>query len=383
MSGRGMTAALDGQYWVRHAWLTCSGTWAAPGTGYPSWIVQGANPDLVEEIPVQAPWSFGPVNAPDPNSPSYADSIQIGYGNAKAWLFANPLRTFGLGGYSQGGECAAMIRQALSPGGELEQFMPNYIGGFTLGNPRRLAGHTGGGAPDPGGAGISTTLMTAADVDDQWWDEANGPANGAPGIDMYTATPTNTAGAIIRTFYDMATHIGLGHPDVMFMSIVKGVIELFVEVAGINPTQITKAQTQLPTGGILGALGNLIPIFGGGGSILSLVGDLTHSALPTLTGPFAVLGPLAALAIPLLGNAQLPNLFQAAAGANGIVNIIGNLPVADAIEAAIIALKFLFEGTGPHITYESTDATPGINHIAHAIGHVNSCSAAVTPRAAA
>jgi hypothetical protein len=378
-----MVSALDGRYWVRHAWLTCSGTWAAPGTGYPSWIVQGANPALVEEVPVQAPWSFGPVNAPDPNAPSYADSVQIGYNWAKDWFFANPARTFGLGGYSQGAECAAKLRQALSPGGELETFAPNYIGGFTLGNPRRLAGHTGGGAPDPGGAGISTTLMAPADVDANWWDEANGPANGAPGPDMYTATPLNLAGAIIRTFYSMATNIGLGHPDVMLMAIAKGVLELFMEVAGINPTTATAST---PSTGILGVLSNLIAPAGTGGSILGVFSGLTAAALPAVSGPLAVLGPLGALAAPLLANTTLPNLYtqvNQSGGITGILEVFGSLPVADVVEAAIIALQFLFEGTGPHITYESTDATPGVNHIAHAIGHVNVCCAAVTPRAAA
>lgn len=378
-----MVAALDGRYWVRHAWLTCSGTWAAPGTGYPSWIVQGANQDLVEEVPVQAPWSFGPVNAPNPNAPSYMDSVLIGYQWAANWIRSNPRRTFGVGGYSQGGECASMIRQALSPGGELSPYLPNYIGGFTLGNPRRLVGHTGGGAPDPGGSGISTVNMLPTDVDDKWWDEANGPANGAQSIDMYTATPNNLAGAIIRTFYSMAVTIGLGHPDVMMMSIVKGVIELFVEVAGINPTQVNTAQTQTGSSSILGALGGLTPASGTGGGILGLFTGLLGSALPSITGPFSALGPLAALALPLLGNTALPSLFQTAGGTGGITGILGNIPLADAVDAGIIALQFLFEGTSPHITYESTDATPGVNHIWHATQHVNACCAAVVATAAA
>lgn len=380
MSGRGMLAALDGRYWVRHAWLTCSGTWAAPGTGYPSWAVGRANSDLVEEIPVQAPWSFGPISAPDPNAPSYAESIQIGFQWAANWIRSNPYRTFGLGGYSQGGECASMIRMALSPGGELEPFASNYIGGFTLGNPRRLAGHTGGGAPDPGGAGISTTLMTAADVDANWWDEANGPANGAAGVDLYTATPQNNAGAIIRTFYSMGVNIGLSHPDVMLMSIVKGALELFMEVAGINPTAATKSS---PSTGLLGALGGLVPVSGTGGGILGAFSSLILGALPSISGPLAVLGPLAALAQPLLGNAALPNLFGSAGGAGGLTGILGNIAVVDAIEAAMLGLQFLFEGTSPHVTYDTTDAVPGVDHITHLVGHINQCCSAVTARDAA
>jgi hypothetical protein len=34
-------------------------------------------------------------------------------------------------------------------------------------------------------------------------------------------------------------------------------------------------------------------------------------------------------------------------------------------------------------TYSTTDAVPGVNHIAHAVGHVNALCAATTARAAA
>lgn len=338
MSGRGMTAALDGRYWVRHAFLTASGTWAPPGVGYCSDVIAGANQDLVYEVPIDYPASFG-------NPDSYMQSIAIGYTWAKNWLFANPYQTFGLGGYSQGGEVAAMIRMALSPGGELAQFMPNYVGGFTFGNPRRPAGHTGGGAPDPGGAGISTTLMTAADVDANWWDEANGPANGASGIDMYTATPNNGAGTIIRTFYTMATSFGFSDFGAMVTAIAKGIMQLLAQVLGVQVT---------PGGGILGELEGLLAKF-------VVLGQLAGAGVGLLKGDGLSLG---------IGSAA-PTLESLGVG------------VMDAIEAAVIALKFLGSGTAPHVTYESTFATPGVTHIQHAIDHVNSCATAVTARTAA
>ena len=145
-----LLADIRGVRRVRHAWLTCSGTWAPPGTGYSSWVVQNADPELVYEVPVQAPWSFGPVNSPDPNAPSYRQSVAIGKQWALDWINAHPHQTFGLGGYSQGGQCASEIYLELLPGGQLASRFDDFIGGFSFGDPMRPAGVTGGGAPDPG-----------------------------------------------------------------------------------------------------------------------------------------------------------------------------------------------------------------------------------------
>ena len=62
--------------------LTFAGAWAQPGTGDPSDVVNAANPDLVFEVPIDAPWSFGPI-APDARaaSPSYAEAIEIAVAN--------------------------------------------------------------------------------------------------------------------------------------------------------------------------------------------------------------------------------------------------------------------------------------------------------------
>jgi hypothetical protein len=202
-----IAAHISGVRLVRHAVLTFAGTWAAPGTGYPSDVVNAANPDLVFEVPIDAPWSFGPIPPGAPTSPSYAQSVQIAVTNATAWINANPQQTFALGGYSQGAEAASRILAEIMTG-SLQSARPNLIGGYTFGNPWRLTGHTFPGGRDPGGRGIASTNLTAAQIPkdangvDTWWDFAN------PG-DLYTTTPNDTAGADITAVYKAAVQLGI------------------------------------------------------------------------------------------------------------------------------------------------------------------------------
>ena len=77
-----MTERISGVTLVRHAVLTFAGSWAAPGTGYPSDVVNAADPDLVFEVPIDAPWSFGTIPPGAPISPSYAQSVEIAVINA-------------------------------------------------------------------------------------------------------------------------------------------------------------------------------------------------------------------------------------------------------------------------------------------------------------
>ncbi|WP_396919014.1 hypothetical protein [Mycolicibacterium sp.] len=322
-----LLADIRGVRRVRHAWLTCSGTWAAPGTGYCSWVVQNADRDLVYEVPVIAPWSFGPVNGPDPNAPSYNQSVAIGRKWAIDWINAHPRQTFGLAGYSQGAQCAGELYLELLPGGQLAHRFDDFVGGFSLGDPMRPAGVTGGGAPDPGGAGISPARVERPDP--RWWYEANGPANGANGIDLYTATPLNGAGRIIRTFYLMGVDIGLAPtPLPMVQAIAKGIVQLLTDLLG-------------PLAGLGGVAG---------------------------------LGGFGGLAGQLLTSAAVPSL--PTGGVQGVT-------VADAIEAAVLALQFIASGTGPHVTYDTTHSVPGVDHIAHAVGHVNALCTSVPARMAA
>ena len=191
----------------RHAVLTFAGPWADPGTGYPADVVKAADPDLVFEVAIDAPSSFGPIPPDAPGAPSYAESIEIAVTNATEWIDANPQQTFALGGYGQGAEAASRVLAEIMTG-PLASARPNLLGGYTFGNPWRLAGHTFPGGEDPGGRGIAATNLTADQIPkdangvDTWWDFAN------PG-DLYTTTPTDTAGADITAVYKAAIHIGI------------------------------------------------------------------------------------------------------------------------------------------------------------------------------
>jgi hypothetical protein len=322
-----LLADIRGVRRVRHAWLTCSGTWAKPGTGYCSWVVGNADPELVVEVPVIAPWAFGFVNSPDPNAPSYRQSVDEGKRWAIDWINNHPHQTFGLSGYSQGAQCAGELYLELLPGGQLAHRFGDFVGGFSIGDPMRPEGVTGGGAPDPGGAGISPDRVDRPDP--RWLYCANGPANGANGVDLYTATPMNGAGHIIRTFYSMGVNFGLSPTALpMVQAIAKGVVQLVVDLAG-------------PLGG-LGAMG--------------------------------ALGANAGLASQLLASPDVASL--PATEAQGVTII-------DAIEAAILALQFVATQTAPHVCYDTTQAVPGCDHIAHAVRHVNTLSSAAAARSAA
>jgi hypothetical protein len=202
-----IAAHVSGVRLVRHAVLTFAGTFAAPGTGYPSDVVNAANPDLVFEVPVQAPWSFGPIPPDAPTAPSYAESVQIGVNFATGWINDNPKQTFAIGGYSQGAEAASRVLAEIMTG-SLQWARPNLIGGYTFGNPWRLTGHTFPGGTDPGGRGIANINLTASQIPkdangvDTWWDFAN------PG-DLYTTTPNDQAGADITAVYKAAVQLSI------------------------------------------------------------------------------------------------------------------------------------------------------------------------------
>ena len=208
-------AKLDGRRLNRVAVLTFAGTWAAPGTGYPSNVVSGltqyVNPMLCYEVPVQAPWSFGPIMGPI-GSPSYQESVSTGVTNAGLWMRANPNTPFVLDGYSQGGEAASRVAMELMDG-NLKQFLPNFAGGVTFGNPSRGKGFHAPTIADPGPyRGISPTRMTRLPVIDGevvWADYVHSPANGDAGLDMYPCVPDNHTGDLMEKVYLTATELEL------------------------------------------------------------------------------------------------------------------------------------------------------------------------------
>lgn len=344
-------ASLDGVYLVRHAWLTFGGTWGVPGTGYCSWVVQAAidNDAPAYEIPVPGPYSFGPIPAINQGlgitAPSYRESIDISVEWAINWLLAHPLQTFGLAGYSQGGEAASrVLKEVIYPDGRLYHLKDNFIGGFTFGNPCREKGHTYPGGIDPGGRGISDFNLTNTPV--EWHDHANGTANGAMGDDLYTTRHDGQVGEDEQDVYQMAIDLQLHDFMGFIKSMLQHLMDMIQDLGGM-PYLLT----QIGTGAVFGSafqgiLAGLIPGFGGGG-----IGGLLGGVL----------------------------------GGTKAAPVVTNDRIEAAVEAAMIGLKFLFQGTGPHVTYESTPALPNnpMTHLQHAVGHVIDRSYAVTARQAA
>lgn len=301
----------------RHAMLTFSGTWAAPGTGYCSWVAQACR-DVVEEIPVQSPWSFGFVNGPV-DSPSYRESVAIAVEWAVAWILAHPNRTFMLAGYSQGAEAASRVYQEMIDG-RLQHLRKNYVGGFTIGNPCRQKGHTFYMGKDPGGSGISS--FNLSNMGNEWADYAQ------PG-DIYTTKPGGLVGENMQDVYELAIDLQLNDPVVFFQSFIRNLLELLNNLGGLK---------------------TVAPIIGGltGGGIGGLVAGALSMVPSILIG---VLGSLLTGADPSKTTD----------------------PIQAAIQASIIGLKFIAQNppTAPHITYEFAEARPGQTYIQHAIQHTH------------
>nr|WP_165964932.1 PE-PPE domain-containing protein [Mycobacterium eburneum] len=214
MTWGALAANISGIRNVAHAVLTFSGTWAPPGVGYPSDVVNGlaqyVDDGLCYEVPVQAPWSFGPVGGPA-GSPSYQESVDTAVDWAANWIRTHPLQTFVLDGYSQGAEAATRVLLRLMFG-DLKPYLGNFIGGITFGNPSRGATFHAPTIADPGGRGISSTRMTELPTIDGrviWADYVHSPANGDAGLDMYASVPTNGTGDDMTYVYTIATALQL------------------------------------------------------------------------------------------------------------------------------------------------------------------------------
>jgi len=225
-----VAAAISGVYNFKHAVLTVGGTWEpAPGTQYPSNTVNGlaqyVNDNLVYEVPIPYPASFGPIGGPI-TAPSYQQSVDEAQKSIVSWLAANPTQTFILGGYSQGGEVVSQIAIRLM-GGDLAQYLPNFVGGYTFGNPCRGAGFHAPTIADPGGRGISSVNMTTLPtVNGQvvWADYVHSPANGDAGLDMYASVPTNQAGKDMTDVYTSATNLQVNNLGALTQDIVSTLV---------------------------------------------------------------------------------------------------------------------------------------------------------------
>lgn len=247
-----IAAAISGVYNFRHAILTVGGTWEpAPGTQYPSHTVNGltqyVNDSLVYEEPVPYPASFGPIGGPA-TAKSYQQSVADAETTITHWLGAHPTQTFILGGYSQGAEVVSRIAIRLM-GGDLAQYLPNFVGGYTFGNPCRGAGFHAPTIADPGGRGISAVNMTALPtVNGQvvWADYVHSPANGDAGLDMYASVPSNQAGKDMTDVYTSATNAQFNDIGALTQDIVSTLVAIAQDLGGVPAVGV----------GLTGLLGN-------------------------------------------------------------------------------------------------------------------------------
>jgi len=207
-------AKLDGRKLMRHAVLTFNGTWGAGLVQYPSNIVNGlaefVDPRLCFEVAVPGPYSFGPLGGAI-TAPSYQQSVEQAVNWAKQWIIANPWQTFALIGYSLGAEAASRVLMWLQ--GDGLAYLPNFIGGITIGNPSRGSGFHAPTIVDPGGHGVSPIrIKVLPTIDGQivWADYVHSPANGDAGLDMYGSVPEGIVGEDMVDVYQIATNFQLG-----------------------------------------------------------------------------------------------------------------------------------------------------------------------------
>jgi hypothetical protein len=273
--------------------------------------------DVIEEIPVQAPWSMGPLGGAGDegfHSPSYKESVQIGVDWAVDWLLARPTRTFLLGGYSQGGECASRIYQETLPGGRLESVRHNYVGGFTFGNPSRQLEHTFYAGPQRRGEGIAQYRMSG--MGDDWADEIDQG-------DMYGAVGKGLAGEIMRDVYTMVTEMEMHSGAAAFaQTFAYNCVEIVQNLDGDAFDDVNEAA-------------------------YAMGADFTGARRVDIEGAIGRLGD------------RIPE---------GAISIKG---VTAAVIAAIQALIFFCQGTRPHIEYHIREVFPGQTYLQHAIQHVH------------
>ena len=236
-------AKLDGRRLTRHAVLTFAGTWAPPGVGYPSDVVNGlaqyVDPMLCYEVPVLAPNSFGPLGG-DVMAPSYQESVRQQIEFAGNYVVDNPDQTVIGIGYSQGGEGCSRWAMEFEPGGQLEAYRDNFVGGITFGNPCRMAGSHASTIADPGGRGIASTLMASLPTIDGrvvWADYVHSPANGDAGRDMYASVPDNQVGEMMTLVYGTATNVQLHDLGALTTTVVNAL------VAGVNDLGLLPGQS--------------------------------------------------------------------------------------------------------------------------------------------
>ena len=323
----------------KHALLTCSGTWAPPGVGYPSDVAHGCA-DVVDEIVTVAPWSFGPIPPGDFRAPSYQESVQIGVDYAVDWLLAHPTRTFLLGGYSQGAECASRIYGETLPGGRLVSVAHNYVAGFAFGPPSRQPDHTFYGSPPRRGQGIAHYRMSG--MGDDWCDLVEEG-------DMYGNIGEGLVGEIQSDVYELCVSMEMHSGAEEF---AKTFAANCVEIVGnLDGNAHDDVQQQAA------AMGADLS----GATRLDVSGIVARVRASDAPKPRGKRGKHAA---PQMG------------GEDDVLSVKG---VAAAVTAAIQALVFFCQGCRPHCEYQLREAVPGCTYTALAIQHVRDYAARRVP----
>lgn len=149
---------------------------------------------MADEIPVEAPWSFG-------NPVSYAESVRIAVDWAVNWTLANSDRPVIAGGYSQGGEAASRYRMEFELDGRLAHLRDNFVCGYVFGNPSRHLEKTFYGGPPTDGEGIA--LFRLPLLGDDWCELVDT-------YDMYGGVPPTLTGEIMRDVYTLCTELEVG-----------------------------------------------------------------------------------------------------------------------------------------------------------------------------
>lgn len=208
---------------ARHTLYALPGTWEAvahaqaghptgPGTpvGLLTGITNHLDPNIFDVVYVNYPASFGPISgggAPPLamlGSPSYRESRDQGVAETVRLINERP-GTFGIIGFSQGGDVAALVGRELMHG-NLQHRLGDCLWVQTFGGPRRRPGHTFHGGPPLGWGGISGDPVggfeapgVPAHVD--WFDYA------VP-LDIYTdANPDS----YLDIVYDVVTELTLAN----------------------------------------------------------------------------------------------------------------------------------------------------------------------------
>lgn len=303
------------------------GTGGIIGADLVSRVCQGAV-DLVEEQ--NPPWAATmgglPVgvagNVSDPSMDKGAAAAAVaGKAMVDQRLRADPTLGIVIGGYSAGAGPAAEVREYVK-----DKYPNNYVCSFSFGDFVRPPGgcyYPFGPGVDPGGQGIG--MKHSGDVTDPrhcWLSNHTAPPG--MGVDMYTIVPLGVVGDIMRHCEDMVGEFAFTDMMAWLQALIRD-LPVVIADAGITMPAVMGALA----GGPAGLAGFALPL------MISSLGGLIGGGNPdTLTGTAA------------------------------------------AAKAAVIALTFLFAGTGPHIRYHIDEVWPGCTYLQLAIQHVRFWSTA-------